>query len=78
VDLGGRADLEQLAGVHHRDPVRQLEQQGQVVGDEDDGEAELLLELHDLGQDVALHHHVECRGRLIHNHDLGIGGTSYR
>src|SRR5207237_3386258 len=38
VDLGGRADLEQLAGVHYRDPFRQLEQQGQVVGGEHDGE----------------------------------------
>jgi hypothetical protein len=34
------------------------------VRDEQDGEAEPLLELDDLGQDVALHHRVERGGRL--------------
>ena len=72
------AGLEQPARVHDRDPVGQLEQQRQVVGDEQDREAERLLELHDLGQDVPLDHHVERGGRLVHDDDLGIGGQGHR
>ncbi len=67
------AGLEQPSRVHDRDPVGELEQQRQVVGDEQDREPEAVLELHDLRQDVALHHHVERGGRLVHDDDLGVG-----
>ena len=40
-----RAQLDDLAGVHDRDPVGDLDQQRQVVRDEEDGEAALALEL---------------------------------
>jgi hypothetical protein len=71
------AGLKEPARVPHRDPVGQLEQQGQVVGDEQDREAEPLLELYDLGQDVPLHHHVERGGRLVHDDDFRIGGECH-
>ena len=69
--------LHQPSRVHDRDPVGQLEQQRQVVGDEQDREVEPLLELHDLRQDVPLHHHVERGGRLVHDDDLGVGGQRH-
>ena len=41
----GRRLLDDGAGVHDGDPVGDLDQQRQVVGDENDAEAELLAEL---------------------------------
>ena len=41
-----------------------------VVGHEDDGEAELALEVLDLGHQRSLGHDVERRGRLVHDHEL--------
>ena len=55
------ADSTNLAGVHDHDPVGDLEQQREVVGDEQDREAEALLELEDLAQDLALDDDVERR-----------------
>ena len=78
LEVGRAAELHDPARVHDRDPVAQLEQQRHVVGDEQDREAERLLELDDLGQDVALHHHVERGGRLVHDDDLGVGGQRHR
>ena len=38
------------------------------MGDEEDREAEALLQLLDLQQDLLLHHHVERGRRLVHDH----------
>ena len=78
LDLRPRADLQQVPGVHHRDPVGQLEQQRQVVGDEQDREPELVLQLDDLAEDVALHHDVERGRRLVHDDDLGVDRQRHR
>ena len=43
VDRARRRLLDDLAGVHDRDAVRDLDQQREVVRDEEDGEAELAL-----------------------------------
>src|SRR5262249_7168133 len=40
-DLPSRPDLDDLAGVHHRDPIGDLVDDTQIVGDEDDTQAEL-------------------------------------
>ena len=71
------ADLDEPAGVHDRHPVRELEQEREVVGDEQDGEAEALLQLDDLREDLALDDDVERRRRLVHDHDLGVGGERH-
>ena len=65
-DLAGRL-LDQLAGVHDRDRVGDLDEQRQVVGDEQDAEAEPLAQVHQLFEDLALDHHVERGGRLVHD-----------
>ena len=41
----GRRGLDDLAGVHDRDPVGELDQQRQVVRDEEHREAELALQV---------------------------------
>ena len=45
VQVVGRRDLDDLAEVHHRDPVGDMPDDGQVVGDEEVGGAEFLLEV---------------------------------
>ena len=68
---GGRLRLlDHPARVHHRDGVGDLDQQRQVMGDEQDGEAEPVAQLGQLLQDLPLGHHVQGRGRLVHDHDL--------
>src|SRR5215471_2701519 len=58
----GSARLGDLAGVHHDEPLREVADQRHVVGDEDDREAELSLQVLDLHHQRALRHHVErCR-----------------
>ncbi len=65
-----RSGLDDLARVHDRDPVAELDEQRQVVRDEEDGEAEVALEvLHPL-EDLALDDDVERRRRLVHDHQL--------
>ena len=49
IDLHRRADLLQLAAAHDRDPVGQHHRLFLIVGDEDDGDAELALQPLDLG-----------------------------
>jgi hypothetical protein len=72
VELTGRPQLDDPPGIHHRDPVGDLDEQRQVMGDEDDGEAELRLEALHLAQDLPLHHHVDRRGRLVHHDQLRV------
>ena len=38
----------------------------------------LLAQLDQLGQDLPLHHHVERRGRLVHDDDLRLEGERHR
>ena len=76
--LVGRRGLDDLPGVHDHHPVGDLQQQRQVVGDEEDREAQPLLELEDLAQDLALDHDVQPRGGLVHDHDLGLDGQGHR
>ena len=68
---GGRA-LDDLARVHDRDPVGELEQQRDVVRDEEDGEPEVPLQRLDLLHDLSLHDDVERRGRLVEHDQLRV------
>src|SRR3954454_9788645 len=68
-DVRGRR-LDDLARVHDRDAIAELDEQREVVRDEQDGEAEPPLELLELLQDLALHDHVERRRRLVHHDEL--------
>ena len=70
VDVPGRADLQDLARRHHRDAVRHRQRLFLVVGDEDEGDAGLVLQplqldLHLLAQLV-----VERGERLVEQQHL--------
>ena len=67
-------DLDDAAEVHHGDAVRHLAHDRQVVGDEDVGDAELVLQVLQQVDDLRLDRHVERRHRLVADHDLGTQG----
>ncbi len=76
-DVRGRR-LDDLAGVHDRDAIAELDEQRQVVRDEQHGEAETLLERLELLQDLALHDDVERGRRLVHHDQLGLERERHR
>ena len=67
---GGLLDL--AAGIHHHDPVGVLGDHAHVVGDQDDGGAERLLQLAHQVEDLRLDGDVERGGRLVGDQHLGI------
>ena len=73
-----RRPLHQPAGVHHRDVVRKLAEQREVMRDEEGGETQPVAQSHQLLEDLALGHHVESRRGLVEDHDLGIQGERHR
>ena len=74
VDLVAGALLDDLAEVHHRDPVGDVAHDRQVVGDEDVGEAELVLQHLEQVDDAGLDRHVERRHGLVEHDQLGLEG----
>ena len=71
VDLVARADLDDLAEVHHRHPIGDVADDGQVVGDEQVGQAELVLQLFEEVDDAGLDADVERRDRLVEDENFG-------
>ena len=70
--LGGVRLLDLAAGIHHHDAVGVLGDHAHVVGDQDDGGAEGLLQLAHQVEDLRLDGDVERRGRLVGDQQLGI------
>ena len=64
--------LDDLAGVHHADPVAQRPDDAEVVGDEQDGGVGLGLERADEVEDARLDGSVEPGRRLVEDEELGV------
>ena len=76
-DLVGGALLADGAGIHDDDLVAQLRHHAQVMGDHDDGHAQLLLQgLHQL-QDLGLNGHVQCGGGLVCDQNIRFAGQGH-
>ena len=60
--------------VHHGDPVRHMPDHGQIVGDEDVGDPELLLEVIEQVQDLCLDGKVQGGHRFIQDDDVRVQG----
>ena len=69
-----RADLDDLAEVHHRDAVAEVLDDGEVVGDEQDREAEPQLEVAQQVEDLRADRHVERRHRFVGDEELRFDG----
>ena len=74
VQLLGRRDLDDLPQVHDRDPVRDVPDHAQVVGDEDVGQAQLVLQVVEQVDDLGPDGHVQGRDRLVGDDQPGIQG----
>ena len=64
------ACLDDLAGIHHGDPVRDARDDAEVVRDQDQRHAELALQLRQQVQDLRLDRDVERGGRLVGDDQL--------
>ena len=71
--LGGRG-LDDPAEVHHRDPVADVADHREVVGDEEVGQAELVLQVDEQVDDLRLDRHVEGGDRLVADDQLRAQG----
>ena len=69
VQLAGLGHLDDLAEVHHRDPVADALHHRQVVGDEQVGQAQLLLQIVQQVEDLGPDRDVQRRDRLIGDHE---------
>ena len=65
--------LDELAEVHHRDVVGEVLHRGQVVGDEQAGEAHVALQVGEQVEHRGLHRHVERAGRLVGDEQRRLG-----
>ena len=72
VDVVLRADLDDLAEVHHRDAVGDVAHDGQVVRDEDVGQAEVALQRLEQVDDLRADRDVERRDRLVEDDQLRV------
>jgi hypothetical protein len=70
--------LGHLAGVHDDDVVRDLGNDPEVVGDHDDRGLELLLQGPHQPEDLCLRRHVERRGRLVRDQQVGLVDQRHR
>src|SRR4051812_44525549 len=66
----GVGELDDLAEVHHRDAVADVPHDAEVVGDEDDRQAELGLQLLEQVDDLRLDRDVERGDRLVGDDEL--------
>src|SRR5260370_26613970 len=60
VDLSAARDLDDLAEVHDRHAVADVAYHGEVVGDEQVRELELVLQVLEQVHDLGLNRHVQC------------------
>ena len=72
VEQVGGGDLAEAAQVHDGHPVAHVLDHRQVVGDEEDGQVVLLLQVLEQVEDLGLHGHVERRDDLVAHQELGL------
>ena len=66
--------FDDAAGVHHGDAIRLLRDDAEVVGDEQQREAEARLQIAQQVEDLALDRDVERGRRLVGDEQLGLAG----
>ncbi len=76
-DLGSRAFLHHLAGVHDPDAVAHLGDDGEVVADEEDRGAQLLSQRGDEIEHLGLDGGVERRRGLVEDEERRVGGERH-
>ena len=64
--------LDDAAQVHHRDPVPDVFDHRQIVGDEEVSQAEFFLQVHQQVEHLRLHRDVQRRHRLVGDDQPGV------
>ena len=67
-----RASLDNLAGVHHADPISHFGDDRQIVGDQNDCHIEPLFKLGHECEDLSLNGDIKGGGRLISDEQLRV------
>ena len=67
-EVSGGSRLHHPAEIEHHDPVADVLHHGEIVGDEDERDAEVAPEVAKQVDDLRLHAHVEGRDRLVADH----------
>ena len=75
IGFGGAFD--DPSGIHHVDVVAHFGNDGEIVGDENHGGAELFLAVANEVENLLLHGHVKCGGRLVADEKLGPGDEGH-
>jgi hypothetical protein len=73
-DVVAGAALDDAALVHDRDHVAHVPHDGEIVADEEVGDAEVTLQVHEQVEDLALHGDVEGRDGLVADDELWLQG----
>src|SRR5699024_12392891 len=73
-DAGGRSRFDDASVLHHDDVVGDLFDHGEVVGDEQIGDAEAGPQVDEQLEDLCLHADAEGGDRLVEADHLGVGG----
>ena len=68
-----RSAFHDAAEIHHRDALREMRHDRDVVGNEQIGEAEFSPQTLQQRQDLRLHRDVECGDRLVADHERRLG-----
>ncbi|MND47991.1 hypothetical protein D3C80_388990 [compost metagenome] len=69
----GQAVLDDIAALHHHHAVRQQPCDCEIMGDDDNGETEIIDEAADQIEQTRLHGDIEATGRLIHEDEARRG-----
>ena len=65
-------------GIHHHHPVRSFGNHAQIMGDQHDGCTHSAVEFHHQLENLRLDGHIQRRGRLIGNQQLGVARQGHR
>ena len=71
-DLLGRADFEDAAEVHDRDPVGDVPGQAEVMRDDHQRQAQFVAQSQQQGEDLPANGCVEARHRFVGDDDVGV------
>ena len=77
-DIPGFTALDDPAAIHDDDPVADLRDDREIMGDEEQGGVVALPERVHLFQHLCLYRHVERRCRLVRDDDVGAMRQSHR
>jgi len=67
-----RGGFDDLAEVHDRNVVADVSNHCKVVGNEEIGKTQIVLQFFEKVEDLCLYRNVECRHWFVENQELGI------